>query len=89
MATGLLPDLRTQLVMQPVQRAVIAPLPEIRPDRGPRGQIMRDAAPGTSGVQHIEQPVDDLPQIHRARATTQLRRGQKRFEDRPLGIGQI
>ena len=88
-ASGLLAHLIAKLVMQPIERAIITPLREGGPNRRPRGQIMRDAVPGTPRVQHIEQPVHNLPEIHRAGPPSSLRRWQERFETGPLMIGQI
>ena len=85
-ATGSKADLIPQLLVQPIQGAVTAPLPEVRPDRRPRGQIVRDAALGSTGVHHIQHPVDDLSQIDRARASSRLRRWQEQLEHGPPGV---
>ena len=89
MAAGSDPHLVRHLVMQPIERAVVAPPSERGPDRAPRRQIMREAAPGTPRVQHRQQAVDNLPQVHRAGTTARLRRWQEGVEDGRLGIGQI
>ena len=52
-----------QLFMQPIERAVIPPLAEVRPGYALKVQIMRDAVPVAAGAQDTQQPVSDLSHI--------------------------
>ena len=71
-----------------------APQSEIRVDRGPGGQIMRQTAPGTPRAQPVQDPVPDFAPGHTARAATRLEGRHFRLPQLPFrrchitGVGE-
>ena len=57
--------------MDPLQRAIPAPLAEIAIHRAARWQVLWDVAPLAAGAQHIHQAIHHLAHDHRALAAAQ------------------
>ena len=54
------------------QRAVMLPTLEIVMQSAFRRQVLRDVAPLASGAQHIHDPIEYLPDVHRTFAAAML-----------------
>src|SRR3954466_14395030 len=89
LAPGLLTALDVECVVDPIQRAVAAPLAEIAVHRAARWQLLRDVAPLVTGAQHIHQAVHHLAHDHRALAAAALGRWDQWLDRLPLGVSEI
>src|SRR5260370_14288416 len=71
-------------------QTAVAPGVEVMLNRGVGREILGQQAPLAAALRQIEDRVDHRSQRRRARATaTLVRRGQKRLDDGPFGIGCI
>ena len=75
--------------MDTSERAIMRPRGEIAVHRAARRQILWQSAPLTARAQHIHHGVDHLAHHHRALVLTALRRGDKRLNQPPFGVGQV
>ena len=71
------------------QVPVVAPGTEITPDRRPRGKVVRQGPPLASGAIHVEERVENLTHVRRARMPACFGRRDQRFQDRPFLLGEI
>ena len=55
----------------------------------PRGQVVGHHSPRYAATQYVQYAVYDLPQVHGARVPPGCIWGQQRFQQAPLGVGQI
>src|SRR5438270_1193780 len=82
-------DLGTQGINDLLPGAVLMPGGEVVVGRTLGHEVMGQVVPLDAGAGLVEQRVDHLTQIDRARTATRFGRRQERFEQRPLGIGEI
>jgi len=85
------PDLGAQPVVQPGQRAVIAPGGEVPVHRPPRREVRGQVPPGAPGPVHVQDRLHDPAQRPDPRSAPPLRHhgGQVRGDNLPLDIGQV
>jgi hypothetical protein len=85
------PDLGTQHIMQPGQRAVVAPGREVPVYRPPRREVRGQVPPGAPGPVHVQDRLGDPAQWPDPRPAPAAwrSRGQVRHDDLPLSIGQV
>src|SRR5262245_59534138 len=69
--------------------AVVAPLVEVVVASAPWGEVMRHHPPGAAAAEDVEDAVEDLAEIDRARPTPWLGGREEALEAFPLGPGQI
>jgi hypothetical protein len=79
----------TQRVVHPLPDACTAPGPEIMVDRLVGRKLFREQAPLAAAPQHVEDGMDHLAHVGRARATTALGRGNERCQEGPFRLGEI
>ena len=84
-----LAGLRTQGIDDPLPGAVVAPLLEVVPDGALGQQVVRQQLPLAAGAGLVEQGVEHLADVGRARPAAGLGRRDQRLDDRPLGVGQV
>src|SRR5829696_5841511 len=89
LAARLLPDLDVEHVVDAAQRAVPVPEIQVLPDGAAGRQVLWQRLPLAPRPEHVEDGVQDLPDVHRPRPTTTLRRADQRRDQQPLGVGQI
>jgi hypothetical protein len=75
--------------MNPIERAVARPLPEIIIDRSMRGKIFRQKPPLATRAIYIADCVEHLPHIGLALAPTRASRRDHRLYDSPLLVGDV
>ena len=75
--------------MHPLPDAGPAPSPEIMIDGLVGRKLFREQAPLASAPQDVEDGIDHLAYIGRARATTIFGRGNERCQDGPFRFGEI
>ena len=75
--------------MHALPGAIVAPGTEITPDRRPRGKVVRQGPPLASGAIHVEERVENLTHVRRARMPAYFGRRDQRFQDRPFLLGEI
>src|SRR5207244_13055001 len=78
-----------QCRMHALPGAIVAPGTEITRDRSPRGKIVRQGPPLASGAIHVEERVENLTHLRRARMPAYFGRRDQRFQDRPFLLGEI
>ena len=78
-----------QMVVQPLQNAVVAQPQEPAVDRLPRREAVGQEPPGATGSEHVEDRVHDLPHRPRSRPSRQARRRQVRLQQSPLLVAHI
>ena len=83
------PRLDVERMMDACQRPVPVPQIEILVHRRLRRKVLGQGAPLAAGRQQIENRVQHLAHIHRARTAATLGRRDRRFDQRPLRIRQI
>jgi len=76
--------LRSQVVVQLLPGAVVAPTTEVGPGRAPRDEVTRDHPPLSATPGHVTDGIDDGAQVG-ARPAKRFGHGQERLQDRPLG----
>jgi hypothetical protein len=85
----LVPNRDRKDVMDAAERAVPVPQVEVLPDRAARRQVLRQRLPRAPRPQPVEDGVEYLADVHRARPPAALGRTDQRRHQRPFGIGQI
>ena len=88
-APGLHPHPLAQQRMQPLPGAVPAPRGEVVVDRLVRWEVVRQRPPGPASTQVVQDAVENLAHIHRARPPTGLGWGDQRLQDRPLRVREV
>src|SRR3954463_14958793 len=78
-----------QMVVQPLQNAVVAQPQEPAVDCLPRREAVGQEPPGATGSEHVEDRVHDLPHRPRSRPSRQARRRQVRLQQSPLLVAHI
>ena len=79
----------SQLVVDPFQSAVIAPLLEVHVDSGVRREIVREHAPSAAASQDVEDGIDYCPQVGSTRPSSRLAPRQKARNHPPFRVVQI
>lgn len=87
LASGL-PHLGAEAVVEPGQQAVAGPLAEMMIDGLPRRKVFGQEPPLGTGLDQIEDGVDDRPQ-RGARAAAFFGRGQEAAKQMPLVVGEV
>src|SRR6478735_2838544 len=87
-ATGGPPDLCSQVVMQLLPGAVVAPATEVGPSCAPRDEVTRDHPPLSATAGHVPDGIDDGAQVG-TRPAKCVRQGQERLQDCPLCVAQV
>ena len=85
----LLAALHVERVMQPVQRAVVCPAPEVAVDRAARRQVLRQRSPLAARPETVHDPVDDRADVDRALVAAAFGRWNERLDQRPRLVRQI
>src|SRR5215218_1814469 len=88
-ASHLLSDLNIERVVDAPQRPVPVPEIQVLPDGAAGRQILRQRLPLAPGPEHVEDRVQDLPNVHRPRPAATLRRADQRGDQRPFSLRQI
>src|SRR2546423_293362 len=86
---GLATDLAAQGVEDLLPGAVLLPGDEVVPDGALGQQVVRQVVPLHAGPRLVEQGVDHLTQVNRARPAAVLGGRDQGLDEFPLGIGQI
>jgi hypothetical protein len=86
---GLLACSHDQLGVQHRPGSVLPPAPEIAEHRALGRQLLGQEIPRAAAAQEIEDGVQDLAQIDRARPTEAARGRQVRHDQGELGVGQV
>jgi hypothetical protein len=81
-------DICSQVVVQLLLRAVVAPATGTGPSSAPRDEVTRDHPPLSATPGHVADGIDDRTQVG-ARPTKRFRRGQQRLQDCPLYVAQV
>jgi hypothetical protein len=84
-----LAQIPTQGVMHPLPDACTSPGPEIMVDGLVGRKLSREQAPLAAAPQHVEDGIEHLAHIGRARATTGFGRGNERCQEGPFRLGEI
>src|SRR4051812_19348727 len=85
LAPRILPHLNIERVVNALERSVPIPQVEVLPDGAARRQVLRQRLPLAPRPEHIEDPVEDLTNVHRSRAAAALGRTDQRSDQRPFG----
>ena len=88
-AAGAFSGLDVERMMDTRQRPVPVPQLDIIVDRGLRREVLGKRAPLAAGREHVEDRVQDLAHIDRARPPAALGGWNQRRDQRPLRIGEI
>ena len=83
------PHLHTQSVHHALPGSIVTPGSEVVVDRALGQQIMRQQVPLAPGAIEVDDRVDYLSHVHPPRPTSALGRGNERFQNRPLFVGEI
>ena len=75
--------------MDAIPIAIALPLPEDVVDRAPRRKVLRQVTPLAPRAQKVEQAVQGLANVRRARSSAAPRRRYQRRDLRPFGIAQV
>ena len=86
-ALALLAALHIKRVMDPIERAVVAPQVKIVVHRAARRQVFRDRPPLASCAQNIHDPVHYFAHIDVALVAAALGRWNQRFNQCPFIVG--
>ena len=86
---GALPRQGAQRFMDPSPGAVLPPGAEIPPDGAPGREVMGQCAPGAAVAEHVQDPVEHLPQVHAAGSVPGQARGPQWGKHPPLGGGEV
>ena len=84
-----LPGCKVKCMMQTLQGTVIIPQHEIGMRRAFGRQVLGQRLPLAAGRKHIENCVQDFPNIHLAPPSATFSRRDQRRHQRPFGIAQI
>ena len=84
-----LAQIPTQGVVHPLPDACPAPGPEIMVDGLVGRKVGGEQAPLAPAPQDVEDGIDHLAHVGRARATTEFGRGNERCQDGPFRLGEI
>ena len=74
--------------MDRVEGAVVPPLVEVPPDRGPGREVLGQVPPLATGPQDVKDGIDDIPQVGDARPPAGVDR-YVRLDQPPLLVGDI
>ena len=75
--------------MNAVPRSITLKVPEIPVDRLPRGEIVRQLPPRTTGTNDIQYCIDDLTHVVSARTSAPLGRRNRRLDQFPLTVRHV
>src|SRR4051812_1277312 len=89
LAPRILPHLNIERVVNALERSVPIPQVEVLPDGAARRQVLRQRLPLAPRPEHIDDPVEDLTNVHRSRAAAALGRTDQRSDQRPFRVRQI
>ena len=78
-----------EMAVQFLQQTVVTPVVEIAPNRRDRWKVVGQHPPLTPGRRDVEDRVEDVTQIGRARSANLLGRRHQRLDQRPLRIAHI
>lgn len=89
--TALYSHFLAQGVVDPLDRAMLPPAPEMFPHIAIGRKVMRQVTPGAPGAQLIEDGIPNFPQRigTRPSGSASFRRGKHCFNCSPFGIGQV
>src|SRR6266568_9349506 len=85
-------DLRSQVVVQLLPRAVVAPATEVGPGSAPGDEVTRDHPPLSATPGHVADGIEDRTQVGTqvgARPAKRFGRGQERLQDCPFCVAQV
>lgn len=83
------PDLLAQRIEDPLSDPKAAPGVEVMPNRAFRREVVGQGPPGTTGLVHVVDGIDDLAQVDEPGTSAAGRRGQQGLHAQPLGYHQI
>ncbi len=89
LASLLHPRLFPQRRVDALPGAIVAPRAKIAPDRRPRRKVMWQSPPLASRAVQIQDGIDHLAHVGRARMPAWLSRRDQGVQDGPLLVGQI
>ena len=75
-------------VVDGVQGAVVPPLVEVAPDGAPGREVLGQVTPLAAGPQQVEDGIDDVPKVGRARPPAGVDR-QVGLDQGPLRVGDV
>src|SRR6266852_2758079 len=81
-------DLGAEEVVDGVQGAVVPPLVEVPPHGGLGREVLGEVAPLAAGTQEVEDGIDDVAQVGRARSPARVD-GQVRLDQSPLRVADV
>src|SRR5260370_7234896 len=81
-------DIRSQVVVQLLPRAVGAHATEVGPGSAPRDEVARDHPPLSATPGHVADGIEDRTQVG-ARPAKRFGRRQERLQDCPLCVAQV
>ena len=87
--TRLLSDHAAERAVDLLPQPHPAPPMEGVADRALGGKVVRQGGPGAARRQQIEDRVEDFPEVGPSRGPRRDRWGHQRFQEGPLGIGQV
>src|SRR5262249_48903660 len=89
LAAGPVTDAVAKGVVDPRPGAVVAPLVKVVVAGAPGGEVMGHHPPGATAAEDVEDTVEDIAELDRARPASRLGGWEKALEAFPLGAGQI
>src|SRR5258707_12030115 len=81
-------DVRSQVIVQLLPGAVVAPATEVGPGSAPGDEVTRDHPPLSATPGHVADGIEDRTQVG-ARAAKRFGRRQERLQDCPLCVAQV
>src|SRR6266852_7081643 len=81
-------DIRSQVVVQLLPGAVVAPATEVGPGSAPGHEVTRDHPPLSATPGHLADGIEDRTQVG-ARPAKRFGRRQERLQDHPLRVAQV
>lgn len=78
-----------QMVVNSRPQTIVLPQPEVMVDRGPWCKVVRQVAPLATGLDYIENGIDQLPQPMLARSASLAGLGQAIFNEFPFTVREV
>ena len=82
-------DFGTKGIVNAFPCAILLPRLEVAPDGAFGRKILGQVSPGATGSQDVENGIHDITHVRCARSSASGSRGQKWFDQRPLGIRHV
>jgi hypothetical protein len=84
-----LPRCHNEMMVDRLQQPAVAPIVEVALDRRRRRKVVREKPPLTACRGHVEDGVQNVPQIGVSRSANPPRRRQERLNETPFSVGQV